>query len=408
MTAFRNGRHPVAAHPSNLLTDALAPPLAQEQIVISDNTLRDGEQAAHVAFSLDEKLELARALDDVGVHMISAGFPAVSSDEERMVREIAALGLRASIRVFSRLRERDLEVARESGADVVSTFVPLSDIHIEQKLKTTESELLDRIARLLPPLVASGGTVRLAFEDCTRAPLTRLLRFVEAAEAAGVSIISLPDTCGVMTPSAMARLIGIVRPLTRTQIIVHCHNDLGLATANSLAALEAGADGVDATAGGIGERTGNARLEEIAVILRVKYGRDVGIRLDRLRALVQLVARCAGRPVPCDEPIVGDYAFAHEAGIHVAGVLADPRSYEPFPPAIVGAQHQFIFGKHSGMQGLRHLLETHGVVCDDSQANALLARVKEAGQAKRRVTEAMILEWARELQPVAERAAERR
>ncbi len=384
--------------PENTLTHTLQPRIAQ-RVFFSDNTMRDGEQAPHVAFTRDEKRELARLLDALGLDMISAGFPAVSPEELRTAQEITALGLRCRVRVLARLHPGDFEVAVESGAKVISTWIPLSDLHIRQKLRTTEDELAARLQRLLPQLARDGHEIRIGFEDATRAPLERILRFCQLVQELGVAALSLSDTCGVLTPSTAYRLVELVKPtVERCQLMVHFHNDLGLATANSLAALEAGADGVDGTITGLGERAGNTRIEELAVILKVKYGLDVPIRLQLLPEVAAFVARIAGRPIAADKPIVGGDVYTHESGIHVAGILGDPAMYQPFDPALVGREHGIAWGKHSGLKGLLHLLESNGLSLSRRDAEALLLRIKHQGERKEHVHAHDIVTWARALE----------
>jgi isopropylmalate/homocitrate/citramalate synthase len=366
-------------------------------VFVSDNTLRDGEQAAGVAFSREEKLAIARAVAALGVDMISAGFPAVSEDEASICRAIVEADLPCAVRVFSRLRRSDLDLAISIGAPVVSVWAPISDLHITRKLKTTEEELFRSAIEAIEHIAAKGRKARFGLEDASRAPLERVIRFARAAEAAGAAWVGLSDTCGVLTPTEAARLVAAVRGEIRTSLIVHFHNDLGLATATSLAALESGADGIDGTFTGTGERAGNLRLEEILVVLAARY--DAGLRVDLrgLAGVVELVSRATRRPVPVDQPMFGEHAFTHESGIHVAGILEDPAMYEPFPPSLIGRAHRIAWGKHSGLKGVQHLLRQHGVELSAEREAELLAAVKRHGQQKQRVTDDDVLRWAREL-----------
>jgi isopropylmalate/homocitrate/citramalate synthase len=372
-------------------------PAITQAIHLWDSTLRDGEQTPGVAFTREEKIELAKGLDQIGIGGFAVGFPAVSEEEAEIARAIVRLGLKSDTGAFARLLQSDIDAAIRCEATWVCTFVPVSDLLIREKLKTTEEALLAKVRECVGHAVKHGRKVSIAFEDASRAPLTRIVRFLEASESAGAHRVHVCDTVGVMVPTAVDRLVRTLRPFTGMRIHMHCHDDLGLATANAVAAFEAGADGVDVSAAKLGERAGNTSLEEIAVILKVKYGRDAGIVLERLPALAQLASRCARRPIPSNAPIVGEHVFSHESGIHVAGILSNPSCYEPFPPALVGRKHSIVYGKHTGLASLRHLLGKGELALDEAGEQALLERVKAAGQNKEPPSEAQVLAWAKEI-----------
>jgi isopropylmalate/homocitrate/citramalate synthase len=382
--------------PANVLTAAFQSRIEQP-IQIWDQTLRDGEQTPGIAFTQEEKLRLAKALDALGVYGMNVGYPMVSPYEADTVRAIVKLGLKAQLAVTSRLTRDDVDAAHSVGVHWVFCFTSLSDWHIRDKLKTTEADLLATVADVIPYAAAKGLKVSFAVEDATRTPLPRLLRFVQAAEEHGASCIRICDTVGVLVPSATRRLIELMRPLVKGTLCMHFHNDLGLATANSIVALESGADAVDATLAGLGERAGNTPLEELAVVLKVKYGCETGIRLERLCETGALVSQATGLAPPANKPIVGKHVFSHESGIHVAGLLANPITYEPFPPALVQRSHTIIFGKHSGLSGVRHLLKRESITLSPEAERSLLERVKRAGQQKEEVAEERVVAWAREL-----------
>jgi isopropylmalate/homocitrate/citramalate synthase len=399
----RNQRE-LASEPANLLTQWFQWNMP-EGLQLRDLTLRDGEQTAGVAFTRDEKIEIFDALDRAGVPVISVGFPAVSQKEEEIARQLCRRADKAETIAMARMVRGDVDAVARAGARRCGVFLSLSDWHIRDKLHTDEEELLRRMADVIPYARGLGfQSLTFGIEDGTRTPLPRLVRFIQAAEELGIGDIDLADTVGILVPEAARALAETLVAFMSTPLGVHFHNDLGLATANALAAFAGGAKYADVSLASLGERTGNAALEELAVILRVKYGRDLGIRLDEIPALASTVARCAGIELPSNKPIVGDNVFSHESGIHVAGILATPITYEPFPPALVGRRHQIIYGKHSGLTGIRYLLEREKISLDSDAEQQLLARIKEAGQNKERLTEAWVLECAREAQAAAQRA----
>jgi isopropylmalate/homocitrate/citramalate synthase len=385
------------SEPSNVLTDLFRIPIEQP-ILITDNSLRDGEQAPELAYSLDEKLAIATALAELGVHGINVGFPAVSAEEQRAVREIVALKLKVPrIIAFTRLVQADMDCALECGVHWITTFIPTSDSHLRDKLRMTEAQALAQMEKLLPYARAAGLRVQFAFEDATRTPLHRLLRFVEAAQAYGIDTLYIADTVGTLVPSAAYRLFSLLRRVVRCGLACHVHDDLGMATANAIAALEAGADQVDCTLLGLGERAGNTPLEELAVALRVKYGRDLGLRLDLLPRAVEVVRRAAAVSIAANKPIVGEHVFSHESGIHVHGMLSNPVCYESFPPSLVGRKHRIIYGKHSGLRSVAYALEQAALELGEAEQKQLLDRIKREAQDKRKVAEADVIAWAHAL-----------
>jgi isopropylmalate/homocitrate/citramalate synthase len=239
--------------------------------------------------------------------------------------------------------------------------------------------------------------VAFGVEDFSRTPLPRLLRMLQTAVDAGADQLTLPDTLGVLTPTAAGRIVGLLKAVFPVPLVLHFHDDLGLALANTLAGLEAGAQVAHVTINGVGERTGNTCLEELAVVLKLKYGRDLGLKLDRLPALSDLVHRASGtRPGP-HKPVTGRWCFTHESGIHVAGLLANPECYQPYPPSLVGRHHEVVFGKHSGSHGVAYLAQRAGVELSEAGRRAVLDRVKTAAEARKgTVDEAEVLRWIQE------------
>jgi methanogen homocitrate synthase len=380
---------------ANVLTAGFQPPL-DHAIELYDNTLREGEQVPGIVMGPDEKLEVAHALDAFGVHWANVGFPAVSRQERASVERIVRAGLRMKIAAMARLRTDDIDITADSGVDLVSLFLPGSDSHLRDKLHLEEAEGLERIERLVSYCKGRGVMTSFLVEDASRTPLPRLLRMFQVAAEAGADYLVLADTVGVLTPTATNRVISLLRALLPRPIGMHFHNDLGLALANSLAGLEAGAQLVHVTINGVGERAGNTCLEELAVALQVKYGRDLGLRLDHLDRLSRQVHQLCGTRAAEHKPITGKWCFTHESGIHVAGLLANPETYQPFPPELVGRHHEIAFGKHSGVAGVEQLGRQEGLPLTQDQARAVLDRVKQTAEAKQAFTEAELLQWMRE------------
>ncbi|MFC5753279.1 UbiA family prenyltransferase [Actinomadura rugatobispora] len=363
------------------------------RVVISDTTLRDGEQMPGIAFGVAEKVELARRLDALGVPLIEVGYPSVSPEEAEAVRAVAGLGLDATIQVIARPVRADIDAAVRSGADSIALFAGTSDAHVRAKLRTTPERLLARVRGAVVHAKESGRQVVFAAEDATRTDPGYLVEIFTAAADAGADAVGVADTAGVATPWRIARLVREVAARTSLPIAMHCHNDLGLATANSLAGLLAGASAVQCSVLGIGERAGNAPLEEVVLALETAYGHPTGLDLTALTPLAHHVAALVGERVPPTRPVVGGHAFTHESGLHVDGLVRDSSSYEPYPPELTGRRRRFVFGKHSGRTALRQVLSDHGLSPSEDELAALLAHVKRSPGADDR----SVLEAARTL-----------
>lgn len=385
----------------NVLTgpfeNRLTPP-----IEIIDSTLREGEQPPGIVFSPDQKFEIAQALDEVGVHRVSLGFPAVSAEEAASVTRMAKAGFRFRKGALVRMLASDIDIAADCGVDAVMLFIGGSDSHLYDKHRMSEDEALRKIDASVRHAKKLGIGCGFGIEDFTRAPLARSLRFFQAALDSGADEIGLADTLGVFTPTTSYRVLSLLTALLPASIMVHFHNDLGLALANTLMALEGGAKAASVTVNGVGERTGNVCLEELAVVLRLKYGLDLGLKLDKLHDISKLVHKFSGTQASEHKPIVGQWTFTHESGIHVAGLIANPETYQPFPPHLIGRHHEIVFGKHSGVQGVARLAELSGLSLSDAGRKAVLDRIKkDAAENRRTVPEATILEWIREEASVA-------
>ncbi|RLE48915.1 MAG: homoaconitate hydratase [Candidatus Methanomethylicota archaeon] len=366
-------------------------------VTIYDTTLRDGEQTPGVRFSVDDKVLIARKLDEFGIHEIEAGFPVVSEEERVAVKKVASERLKAKVLALCRALRNDVDVALSCDVDGVIIFIPLSDLHLKYKLKISYEQAVDCAVNAVEYAKEHGIFTQITAEDATRTDVERLIGLFKRAKEYGADRFGLADTVGAIAPSAFKKLVSFVKEQVKGTISVHCHNDLGLAVANSLAAYEAGADAISVSINGLGERCGNAALEEVVMALYCLYGVDLGFKLYMLKELSELVEKLSGVKVHICKPIVGENAFKHESGIHVAAVLKNPFTYECYSPELVGMHRQIVFGKHSGLSGIKEVLESRGLKLSDDKLHELLNAVKAYDERKGPLTVEQLIEMARGL-----------
>ncbi|HEX9423635.1 MAG TPA: 2-isopropylmalate synthase [Pyrinomonadaceae bacterium] len=371
--------------------------MAKERIAVFDTTLRDGEQSPGCSMNLTEKVRMARQLESLGVDVIEAGFPIASEGDFAAVRAVAAECRKVTVAALCRTSEQDVlraAAALEHAAHPrIHTFVATSDLHLEYKLKKSRAEVIEMTRQAVTLARECAEEVEFSAEDATRSDVDYLCEVFATAIEAGATIINVPDTVGYTMPVEFSRLVNKIRDQVvgdrDVTISVHCHDDLGLAVANSLAAIEAGARQVEGTINGIGERAGNASLEEIAMALKVRADQlpfETAIRTEELYPTSQLLSAIISCPVQPNKAIVGRNAFAHEAGIHQHGVISNPLCYEIMTPESVGVPtNNLVLGKHSGRHALALRYEDLGYSMEPGELDAIYRRFTSLADRKKRI-----------------------
>lgn len=357
------------------------------QVLINDTTLRDGEQAAGVAFNFEEKVAIAKFLDAIGIPEIEVGIPAMGEEETFAIAAISNLNLQAKLLGWNRAVISDIQASIACGLKRVHIAIPISGIQITAKFHGQWRVTLQKLRDTIHFALDNGLWVAVGGEDSSRADENFLLEVALSAQEWGASRFRFCDTVGILDPFATYTKVKRLVMALSIPVEIHTHNDFGLATANALSGIKAGASSVNTTVNGLGERAGNAALEEVVMALKLIYGMDLGLETPRLLELSRLVASASCCDVPPWKAIVGANTFAHESGIHAHGVLQNPNTYEPFAPEEVGWERSLVLGKHSGRHLMSNLLQQHGIILNSEETKSVLDAVRhESVQKKRSLT----------------------
>ena len=347
-----------------------------KEVFIVDTTLRDGEQTAGVVFANDEKVAIASMLSELGVDQLEVGIPTMGGDEKEAIKKIVKSNLKSSIMAWNRAVIKDIEESIDCGVDAVAISISVSDIHIQHKLKTSRDWVLENMVKSVEFAKKNGLYVSVNGEDASRADREFLVQFIEAAKQAGADRFRYCDTVGIMEPFTIHDNIKYLHSKTNFDIEMHTHDDFGMGTANAVAGIAAGASHVGVTVNGLGERAGNAALEEVLMALMFVYGYEGNINTKMFKEVSEYVSRASGRILPSWKAIVGSNMFAHESGIHADGAIKNPKNYEAYDPRIVGLERQIVIGKHSGKAGIVNKFKEYGVELDDISAQGVLEMVR--------------------------------
>ena len=364
------------------------------KVRIFDTTLRDGEQTPGVALTPEQKLAIAQKLDALGVDAIEAGFPIISDGEMKAIKSITSANLKAEICGLARTEKKDIDAAVSAGLNYIHTFIATSDIHLKYKLKLSREQALAKAIEAVQYAKSCGLKVEFSAEDATRTDREFLKKVFKAVADAGADRVDIPDTVGYSTPQYIAAITKDTVEATHLPVSVHCHNDFGLAVANAISSIQAGAQCAHVTINGIGERAGNASLEEFVMSLQClqfdkKYETNINTQL--LYETSRYISKVVGVQVQPNKAIVGENAFGHESGIHTHGVLSNPLTYEPISPELVGRTRWFQVGKHAGAHGISAMLEEYGIQPSREQTHEILERVKKLGDQGKHVTDVELL-----------------
>jgi 2-isopropylmalate synthase len=365
-----------------------------EKVRIFDTTLRDGEQTPGVSVSPEQKLQIAMKLDELGVDAIEAGFPIVSQGERQAIKDIVKQGLRAEVCGLARAVQEDIDAALACDLEYVHLFIATSDIHMRYKLKMNREEVLRRAVWAVEYVKKHGVRVEFSAEDATRSETSFMKEVFKAVSQSGADRIDIPDTVGYSTPESIFGLVEDVRSISHLPISMHCHDDLGLAVANTLAGINAGAECAHVTVNGIGERAGNASLEEVVMALQCLYRKSHSIKTELLYETSKFVSNAMGIIVQPNKAIIGENAFGHESGIHTHGIINNPLTYEPISPELVGRKRWLQAGKHAGAHGIRAMLQEFGIKPDEEQLKHILDRQKNIADLGKSITTSELLSIA--------------
>lgn len=346
------------------------------EIYVVDTTLRDGEQTAGVVFANEEKIAIASMLSDLGVDQLEVGIPTMGGDEKAAIKAIAKRNLKSSIMAWNRAVISDIQESIDCGVDAVAISISVSDIHIKNKLRTSREWVLENMVKSVEYAKKNGLYISVNGEDASRADREFLVQFMKAAKEAGADRFRYCDTVGVMGPFQIEEDIKYLYKNTNLDIEMHTHNDFGMATANAIAGLRGGANHVGVTVNGLGERAGNAALEEVVMALKFVYGCHVDMDTTMFKEISEYVSKASGRELPIWKAIVGSNMFAHESGIHADGAIKNPKNYEAFDPSVVGLERQIVIGKHSGKAAIVNKFKEYNIELTNEEATAILEMVR--------------------------------
>lgn len=355
-----------------------------QRVIISDTTLRDGEQTAGVVFSPEERQNIAHKLDTIGVQELECGIPAMGKAEQKSIRQLVDLGLKTRLMTWNRALPSDIQASLDCGVSAVDISLSLSDIHIEHKLKKNRKWVKEQLKTALAFAKRHQLYVSVGGEDSSRADMGFVAELLHVAEQEGADRFRYCDTLGVLNPLTIFAQVQQLVQTTSLDLEVHTHNDLGMATANAIAGVKAGARFVSTTVNGLGERAGNAALEEVVMALKHTCAIDPGIDTSKFAKLSAYVGHASSRPVSPWKAVVGKRVFSHESGLHTDGVLKNPNNYEGFNPAEVGLQRYLVLGKHSGRHGLEQRLQQLNLELDNLDIDLLLTRVRDFSDQQKR------------------------
>ena len=350
--------------------------LKNREIKIVDTTLRDGEQTAGVVFANNEKITIAQMLSDLGVDQLEVGIPAMGGDEKDAIKKICKRNLKSSIMAWNRAVIGDIEQSIDCGVDAVAISISVSDIHIQNKLRTSREWVIENMVKSVEYAKKNGLYVSINGEDASRADDDFLIQFIEVGKRAGADRFRFCDTVGVMDPFTIRNKIEKIHKATNFDIEMHTHNDFGMATANAIAGAIGGANHIGVTVNGLGERAGNAALEEVLMALKHVFRYDMDIDTKKFKELSEYVSNASGRELPAWKAIVGSNMFKHESGIHADGALKDPKNYEAFEPEEVGLQRQIVIGKHSGKAAIINKFLEYDIELSPEMASKVLEEIR--------------------------------
>ena len=351
--------------------------IREKEIKIVDTTLRDGEQTAGVAFANHEKVTIAQTLSDMGIDQLEVGIPTMGGDEKATIKAICKRDLKASIMAWNRAVISDIEQSIDCGVDAVAISLSVSDIHIQHKLKKSREWVLENMYNAVTYAKKNGLYISVNGEDASRADINFLIEFINLAKEAGADRFRYCDTVGVMEPFTLRDTIEKIYKVTNFDIEMHTHNDFGMATANAIAGIVGGANHIGVTVNGLGERAGNAALEEVILALKFVDGYETNIDTTRFREISKYVSQASGRELPIWKAIVGTNMFRHESGIHADGALKDPKNYEAFDPSEVGLERQIVIGKHSGKAAIINKFREYEIELSNEEAESMLELVRQ-------------------------------